>query len=133
MTEERLNAIQRIEKTILDCETRTQEIDEKIRELFYLIKSQGGLIPSHYLKQLISMKTEKEILADIAESSRVDLEVLNLLRPIDAEAWPELEKRAKEIEKFLAANEISEIFRESLRIFKNQLISESRQPQEGKR
>src|SRR5690606_25401783 len=99
--------------------------------LFYLIKSQGGLISGHYLKQLINLKTEKEILADIAESSRVDLEVLNLLRPIDAEARPELEKRAKEIDKFLAAREISEIFRESLRTFKNQLIRESRQPQEG--
>jgi len=119
-------AINQIKNTILDCENKILEIEEKKQAIFYKIKSSGGKLSRDYTERLGNLNAEKKILEELAESSRNDLAILDLLRPLVNETRPELEKRAKEIDKFLAANDVLEIIRESLKAFKNQLISEAR-------
>jgi hypothetical protein len=119
-------AIKQIENTILDCENKILEIEKRKQAIFYKIKSSGGDLSRDYTKQLSGLNAEKKILEELAESSRKDLAILDLLRPLVNETRPELEKRAKEIDKFLAANDVLEIIRKSLKAYKNQLISEAR-------
>jgi len=119
-------AINQIKNTILDCENKILEIEKRKQNIFYKIKSSGGKLSREYTERLSGLNAEKKILEELAESSRNDLAILDLLRPLVNETRPELEKRAKEIDKFLAANNVLEIIRESLKAFKNQLISEAR-------
>lgn len=119
-------AIQQLENTILDCENRTLEIEEKKRDLFNKMKSRPGELSREYIKQLSGLNAEKTILEELADSCRIDLGVLNLLRPIDNKTRASLENRANEIDSFLTANNVSNVFRDSLKTFRNQLMSEAR-------